>query len=84
MMYVYKVPLTGTGQGEDALRPDMPEGISWVGGCDGTHFLVKSPTDFVPSSGAKLETTEAITHTAQQMGFDPQDVLHVWAIGGEV
>ena len=86
------MPAIGTGIGDDAIRPDVSVGTSWVGNPVGLDFLIKTPQDLMlPAitntqyygeivSGAVLPqiSLESICAT---LGISLIDVNNVWNIG---
>ncbi|MDI6872555.1 MAG: hypothetical protein QME79_14625 [Bacillota bacterium] len=76
-MFWYKVPAVGSGEMDDPRRPDLPEGISWVGNGDGKHYLVAIAEE-VP--GVTPLTPEEARTEAAALGLDPA-MLDSWALG---
>lgn len=76
-MLYYSVAKVGTGTSDDPFRPDVPDGVSWVGGDCGDMFIIG--TDVAISVLTPLTDSELQSHCANN-GIVYDDVVGKWYV----
>lgn len=78
-MQYYTVPLIGTGTDEDPYRPDVPEGVSWVGQTDGKDFFIITTKELPDAPGrVKQLPWQAVENATKARGLKFNDVKNKW------
>ncbi len=83
-MYYYTVNKIGDGTEENPFRPDLPEGVSFVGniGSDG-EYLVAVPVEITETTTRKKQLPrQALENACNKKGFPYDDVANKWNVGG--
>lgn len=85
MMRYLTVPALGVGSDADPIRPDLPDGTSWVGQHDpatNTYLVAVPDSTIVPAkAGRRSLTTPAARRSAiQARGLSESDVDQ-WRVG---
>jgi hypothetical protein len=83
-MFYYVVKGIGTGADNDPIRPDVPDGITFVGITAKGYYLIASISDLPDSTNIKKQVTTAQIETnAISRGYTLAQVMS-WFVGGKI
>lgn len=81
-MYYYLVKAIGDGTKDNPIRPNLPEGTSFVGVTAKGYYLVELNVDLPDTADIKKQVTlQQIENAAVSRGYTLADVMS-WFVGG--
>lgn len=80
-MNYYEVHQTGTGTEMDPYRPDLPNGINYVGNTDGTTFLIATQNKLPDGiNNVKLLSVEELEDICNARSINFNNIINEWQI----
>lgn len=81
-MPYYTVPAVGSGESTlDPIRPDIPNGVAWVGVCVNGEYLIKTNVELPDKPGRTKQLPEqALRNACNAKGIPFRDAFEVWQV----
>lgn len=77
-MVYYNVAKIGTGTSDDPFRPDVPDGVSWVGcDCEDGSFLIGTEAAIY---GLTPMTDSELQNHCHMNGLSYSDIINKWFV----